>query len=114
MDRAGKASLLVSLDFCAVLPLSLLLLPLWFGVDGIWAAMPVSKLVMAGVALVLWSRGDREALETEPVFAAGNRGCFPAFPGAYEFAVEPIRMMCYEKAGRGYRWPKAEDIRPEG
>lgn len=114
MDRAGKASLLVSLDFCAVLPLSLLLLPLWFGVDGIWAAMPVSKLVMVGVALVLWSRGDREAPETEPVFAAGNRGCFPAFPGAYEFAVEPIRMMCYEKAGRGYRWPKAEDIRPEG
>ena len=54
MDRPLTASLLVYLDCCAVLPLALLVLPRWWGVDGIWAAMPASKLVMCVVAAILW------------------------------------------------------------
>ena len=66
MDRPGMASLLVYLDCFLVLPLSLLLLPLWRGADGIWAAMPVSKLLMFGVVLLLWRRSAQEAAEEKP------------------------------------------------
>ena len=114
MDRAGKASLLVYLDCCVVLPLALLVLPLGFGLDGIWAAMPAAALVMSGVALALWTLGDRKAAEPEAVFRSEHRGFFPAFAGGRELALVPVRMMCYERAGRRYRWPKEEDIRPEG
>ena len=68
MDRPGMASLLVYLDCFLVLPLSLLLLPLWRGADGIWAAMPVSKLLMFGVVLLLWRRSAQEAAEEKPGF----------------------------------------------
>lgn len=68
MDRPGMASLLVYLDCFLVLPLSLLLLPLWRGADGIWAAMPVSKLLMFGVVLLLWHRSAQEAAEEKPGF----------------------------------------------
>lgn len=68
MDRPGMASLLVYLDCFLVLPLSLLLLPLWRGADGIWAAMPVSKLLMFGVVLLLWRRNAQEAAEEKPGF----------------------------------------------
>lgn len=68
MDRPGMASLLVYLDCFLVLPLSLLLLPLWRGADGIWAAMPVSKLLMFGVVLLLWRRSAQEAAEGKPGF----------------------------------------------
>ena len=47
---------------------SLLLLPLWRGADGIWAAMPVSKLLMFGVVLLLWRRSAQEAAEEKPGF----------------------------------------------
>ncbi|MBS1368741.1 MAG: MATE family efflux transporter [Lentisphaeria bacterium] len=63
MDRPGLASLLVYLDCFAALPISLLALPHWFGVDGIWAAMPVSKLLITGVALLLWRWSGRPARE---------------------------------------------------
>ena len=68
MERPGMASLLVYLDCFLVLPLSLLLLPLWRGADGIWAAMPVSKLLMFGVVLLLWRRSAQEAAEEKPGF----------------------------------------------
>ena len=68
MDRPGMASLIVYLDCFLVLPLSLLLLPLWRGADGIWAAMPVSKLLMFGVVLLLWRRSAQEAAEEKPGF----------------------------------------------
>ncbi len=68
MDRPGMASLLVYLDCFLVLPLSLLLLPLWRGADGIWAAMPVSKLLMFGVVLLFWRRNAQEAAEEKPGF----------------------------------------------
>ena len=60
IGRPGTASLLVYLDCFVVLPISLLLLPHLFGTDGIWAAMPVSKLFMAAVVLLLQLLYKRE------------------------------------------------------
>jgi len=114
MDRAGKASLLVYLDCCVVLPLSLLLLPLWFGVDGIWAAMPVSKLVMCGVALALWARRDREAPEPEAIFSAENRGDSFVFPKGYVIVNDSTQMGCDERKQQRYRQPDAAIVRPVG
>ena len=53
IGRPGTASLLVYLDCFAVLPAALLLLPNLFGTDGIWAAMPVSKLFMVLIVVLL-------------------------------------------------------------
>jgi len=116
MDRAGKASLLVYLDCCVALPLSLLLLPLWFGVDGIWAAMPASKLVMFAVALVLWNLGGREAPEAEPVpiFPAENRGRFFAFTEGYDIVNYSTQTGCDERKFQRYRRSDAETVRPVG
>lgn len=72
MERSGCASLLIYLDSCAILPLCLLLLPHQFGLAGVWAAMPVAKIVMSLVTLWLWKRtakNEAEELEVATGFA---------------------------------------------
>ncbi len=63
MDRPIAASLLIYLDCCALLPACLIVLPHFWGVDGIWAAMPVSKLLLLGVTFgcYLWGRPSRRS-----------------------------------------------------
>ena len=62
-ERAGEASLLIYLDSCVILPSCLFLLPLGFGLNGVWAALPISKLVVLLIAFYLWHK--RGSLEME-------------------------------------------------
>ncbi len=61
MERHGAASLLIYLDCCLVLPLALLVLPKYFGINGVWAALPASKLLMALIAWYLWKYSESRA-----------------------------------------------------
>lgn len=48
------ASLLIYGDAFFALPLCLLALPLWFGLNGVWLAMPVSRVILFAFVLWLW------------------------------------------------------------
>lgn len=48
------ASLLIYGDAFFALPLCLLTLPLWFGLNGVWLSMPVSRVILFGFVLWLW------------------------------------------------------------
>ena len=50
----GKASLLIYGDSFFALPLCLFILPEWFGMDGIWLAMPVSRVILFLLLCYLW------------------------------------------------------------
>ncbi len=52
--KLKTATLLIYGDSLAVLPLCLIVLPSFFGMDGIWLAMPVSRLLLFGGVLYLW------------------------------------------------------------
>lgn len=56
-QATGKVLYATSLiygDAFLVLPLCLFLLPLKFGIDGVWLAMPISKIIMFLYVLFLW------------------------------------------------------------
>lgn len=48
------ASLLIYGDAFFALPLCLLTLPLFFGLNGVWLAMPVSRVLLFGFVCYLW------------------------------------------------------------
>lgn len=48
------ASVLIYGDTCFILPLCLFVLPLFFGLDGVWAAMPVSRLILFLILAAFW------------------------------------------------------------
>lgn len=48
------ASLLIYGDAFFALPLCLFLLPIWFGMDGVWLAMPVSRIPLFAALCWLW------------------------------------------------------------
>ena len=52
--KIKEASLLIYGDACFALPLCLFILPLWFGLDGVWLAMPVSRVLLFGCVCYLW------------------------------------------------------------
>ena len=85
IGRPGTASLLVYLDCFALLPISLLLLPHLFGTDGIWAAMPVSKLGMALLTLLFWlqsrNRERLQKIQNPPPFRADRTLLLPSARG---------------------------------
>ncbi len=54
MERPGMASLLIYLDSGVILPAALFILPVYFGLNGVWLAMPTAKLVIAVLAMLLW------------------------------------------------------------
>ena len=49
-----KSSLLIYGDSFAALPLCIFTLPLWFGMDGVWLAMPVSRVLLMVLLLYFW------------------------------------------------------------
>ncbi len=59
MERTGAASLLIYLDSCVILPVCLFVLPLFFGLSGVWAAMPAAKIPLVCVVLILWHKGRK-------------------------------------------------------
>jgi len=48
------SSLLIYGDAFFALPLCLFVLPLWFGLDGVWMAMPVSRVMLFAFVCWLW------------------------------------------------------------
>lgn len=79
MDRPGMASLLVYLDCFLVLPLSLLLLPLWAGADGIWgghAGIEASDVRRRAAALLPQRAGSCGGKARIPARNGRTRLCF--------------------------------------
>ncbi len=58
MSRPGAASLLIYLDSCVILPMCLFILPVYGGLKGVWAALPLTKLIIFFVTLWLWRRNE--------------------------------------------------------
>ena len=49
-----KSSCLIYGDSFLVLPLCIFILPLWLGMNGVWLAMPVSRILLMGLLLYFW------------------------------------------------------------
>lgn len=57
--KIRASSLLIYGDAFCVLPLCLFVLPLFFGLNGVWLAMPVSRVILFGILCWLWfGRGN--------------------------------------------------------
>lgn len=52
--KIGRASLLIYGDAFFALPLCLFTLPIWFGMNGVWLAMPVSRVILFALLCWLW------------------------------------------------------------
>ena len=52
--RILPASILIHGDYALVLPACLYFLPLFFDLDGVWAAMPVSRFLLLGIMIICW------------------------------------------------------------
>ncbi len=52
--KIADSSLLIYGDTFFALPLCLFVLPVWFGMDGVWLAMPISRVILFGVLCYLW------------------------------------------------------------
>ena len=50
----AKSSWLIYGDAFLVLPLCIFTLPWWFGMDGVWLAMPVSRILLMGMVVYFW------------------------------------------------------------
>ena len=62
-QSSGKildSSLLIYGDAFFALPLCLFTLPIWFGMNGVWLAMPVSRLILFAILLYLWFGKKRD------------------------------------------------------
>ncbi len=55
----GKASWLIYGDSFLALPLCIFTLPLWFGMNGVWMAMPLSRVLLMGLLLYFWFGSGR-------------------------------------------------------
>ena len=53
-EQIVRANILIYGDACFALPLCLFVLPLWFGMDGVWGAMPVSRVILFVILCGLW------------------------------------------------------------
>ncbi|MDD3155831.1 MAG: hypothetical protein PHS41_13310, partial [Victivallaceae bacterium] len=54
MNRTGTAAFLIYFDSFIIFPLCLIILPEFLGLNGVWAAMPISKLVIFILAVEIW------------------------------------------------------------
>lgn len=60
------SSLLIYGDAFFALPLCLFILPYWFGLDGVWLAMPVSRLILFAFVCWLWF-GKKHKIQKSPI-----------------------------------------------
>ena len=65
--KITDSSLLIYGDAFVALPLCLFALPLWFGLDGVWLAMPVSRVLLFLFVCYLWF-GGKNAGRTNAAF----------------------------------------------
>ena len=66
-NKIAYSSLLIYGDTFFVLPICLFLLPIWFGMDGVWLALPVSRCVLFVVLMCMWGpRIYRRFVTVEP------------------------------------------------
>lgn len=63
-EQLAKSSLLIYGDGFFALPLCLFTLPLWLSMDGVWAAMPVSRVMLFVLLVGLWYFGGSKRSET--------------------------------------------------
>lgn len=52
--KVGYANMLIYGDAFFALPLCLFILPVFFGLDGVWMAMPISRLILFVIVAWLW------------------------------------------------------------
>lgn len=78
--KITDSSLLIYGDAFVALPLCLFALPLWFGLDGVWLAMPVSRVLLFLFVCYLWF----------------GRKKTPAVQNA-AFFCPPVKLFVYEK-----------------
>lgn len=57
--HVAASSVLIYGDAFFVLPLCLFGLPMWFGLTGVWLAMPVSRVILFGGVLFLWFKDKK-------------------------------------------------------
>ena len=50
----AKSSWLIYGDSFLALPICIFILPVWFGMAGVWLAMPISRLLLMGMLLYFW------------------------------------------------------------
>lgn len=60
-----KSSCLIYGDSFIALPLCIFTLPVWFGMNGVWLAMPVSRIILMAMLLYFWF-GSRNANRKKP------------------------------------------------
>ena len=53
-NKIAKASMLIYGDTFLLLPLCLFILPIFFGLNGVWMAMPVSRIILLLFIFYLW------------------------------------------------------------
>ncbi|MBQ6107083.1 MAG: hypothetical protein IJK97_02645, partial [Thermoguttaceae bacterium] len=53
-EQIVQANILIYGDACFALPLCLFVLPLWLGIDGVWWAMPASRVILFVILCGLW------------------------------------------------------------
>ncbi len=59
--KIADSSLLIYGDSFGALPLCLFTLPVWFGMDGVWLAMPLSRAMLFAMVVYLWFFKGRRA-----------------------------------------------------
>lgn len=72
-EQIAKSSLLIYGDGFFALPLCLFALPLWFSMDGVWTAMPVSRVILFVLLVFIWyTNWPGSAAPSEKI--SGNAG----------------------------------------
>lgn len=61
VEQTAVSSLLVYIEPCLLYPLALWLLPLMFGLSGVWAAYPIAQLALAVLCVALYLRIERRS-----------------------------------------------------
>ncbi len=55
-NKIFYSSLLIYGDTFCVLPICLLILPMWLGLDGVWWALPVSRVLLFLILMTMWGK----------------------------------------------------------
>lgn len=59
------SSLLIYGDTFFVLPLCLFILPIWFGLNGVWLALPISRVLLFLILMMMWGKRLYKRIEKQ-------------------------------------------------